>query len=567
MLLGIDVGGTHTDAVAIDIANAPEVAASCKVPTRHHDLLSSVTEALTTILGKVDKDAVTQLNLSTTLSTNAIVQNKTEDVGVIVSSGPGIDPHNFMPCKDFHVIDGSIDHRGNEVRALSTRQLAEAVDSCRDNGVRVFASVSKFSTRNPRHENLIRRTVCNCKSVDVCEHADFVTLGHQLGGALNFPRRVATAYFNCAVWRLYNEFATAVEEALNEMGLGHVKVNILKADGGTMPLPQSRTLPVQSIFSGPAASVMGIIALTDIFHDSVILDIGGTTTDIAVFADGAPLIEREGIDIGSHPTLVSALKVHSIGIGGDSAISVVGPEVRVGPNRLGPSVCLGGERVTLTDALNYTGAGEVGDVAASRKAMDAYASARTLSGEKLAEGAVAYAARTIRDATRALVDEINSKPVYTIHELLEGKKIVPKKVYLMGGPAEAMKDEIFKRFQLSTEVPANFDVANAIGAALTRTTWELELFADTQRHVLFIPTLSYRENVPSDYDLDDARRDAANQLTMQLDSMGVFLKAEDAQITHASSFNMVEGYDRVGKNIRVKCQVRPGVIKTFGEGR
>jgi hypothetical protein len=116
-------------------------------------------------------------------------------------------------------------------------------------------------------------------------------------------------------------------------------------------------------------------------------------------------------------------------------------------------------------------------------------------------------------------------------------------------------------------VPANFDVANAIGAALTRTTWELELFADTQRHVLFIPTLSYRENVPSGYDLDDARRDAVNQLTMQLDSMGVFLKAEDAQITHASSFNMVEGYDRVGRNIRVKCQVRPGVIKTFGEGR
>ncbi|WP_338669061.1 hydantoinase/oxoprolinase family protein [Pseudodesulfovibrio methanolicus] len=567
MLLGIDVGGTHTDAVAIDIGDAPAVAASCKVPTRHHDLLSSVTEALTTILGQVDKSAVTQLNLSTTLSTNAIVQNKTEDVGVIVSAGPGIDPHNFMPCKDFHVIDGSIDHRGNEVRALSTRQLAEAVDACRGNGVRVFAAVSKFSTRNPRHENLIRRTVCNCKSVDVCEHADFVTLGHQLGGALNFPRRVATAYFNCAVWRLYNEFATAVEEALDEMGLGHVKVNILKADGGTMPLPQSRTLPVQSIFSGPAASVMGIIALTDIFHDSVILDIGGTTTDIAVFADGAPLIEREGIDIGSHPTLVSALKVHSIGIGGDSAISVVGPEVRVGPNRLGPSVCLGGERVTLTDALNYVGACKVGDVAASRKAVDAYAAARTLTGEKLAQGAVAYAAQAIQDATRALVEEINSKPVYTIHELLEGKKIVPKKVYLMGGPAEAMREELFQRFQLSTEVPANFDVANAIGAALTRTTWELELFADTQRHVLFIPTLSYRENVPSGYDLDDAKRDAVNQLTMQLDSMGVFLKAEDAQITHASSFNMVEGYDRVGRNIRVKCQVRPGVIKTFGEGR
>lgn len=564
MLLGIDVGGTHTDAVAIDMKDGARVVASTKVRTDDDNLLWSVTEALKTILADIDKDAVTQLNLSTTLSTNAIVQGKTEDVGVIISSGPGIDPHNYMPCRDFHVIDGSVDHRGNEVRALSRRQLTRAIDSCRENGVRVFASVGKFSTRNPRHENEIRRSICQCKDGEGCEMADFVTSGHQLGGALNFPRRVATAYFNCAVWRLYNDFATAVEKALVDMGLGHVKVNILKADGGTMPVPQSRKMPVQSIFSGPAASVMGIIALTDIFHDSVILDIGGTTTDIAVFADGAPLVERDGISIGSHPTLVTALKVHSIGIGGASALSVVGDEVRVGPNRLGPSVCLGGERVTLTDALNYLGSCEVGDVEASKVAIDAYAAEHSLSGEKLATLAVDYASQAIFDATRELLDEINSKPVYTIHELVENKRVVPKKIYLVGGPAEPMKMPIFRRFQLSTEVPENYSVANAIGAALTRTTWELELFADTQRHVMFIPSLSYRENVHPSYDQADAEKDAINQLTMQLDSMGVFLRPEDAQVTHASSFNMVEGMEQVGKNIRVKCQVRPGVLSAAG---
>ena len=116
MLLGIDVGGTHTDAVAIDLEGEVKVVASTKVLTRHDDLLTSVTEALEEILKEVDRNAVTQLNLSTTLSTNAIVQGKTEDVGVIVSSGPGIDPHNSMLCRDFHVIDGSIDHRGNEDR-------------------------------------------------------------------------------------------------------------------------------------------------------------------------------------------------------------------------------------------------------------------------------------------------------------------------------------------------------------------------------------------------------------------------------------------------------------------
>ena len=126
MLLGIDVGGTHTDAVAIDTKDGVKVAASCKVLTRHDDLLASVTEALDVLLGKIDRDAVTQLNLSTTLSTNAIVQGKTEEVGVIVSSGPGLNPHNYMPCRDFPVFDASISHRGNEGGTPPNRHLPGA---------------------------------------------------------------------------------------------------------------------------------------------------------------------------------------------------------------------------------------------------------------------------------------------------------------------------------------------------------------------------------------------------------------------------------------------------------
>ncbi|GAB7022048.1 hydantoinase/oxoprolinase family protein [Salidesulfovibrio brasiliensis] len=565
MLLGIDVGGTHTDAVALaERGGCMETAASCKVPTDHDDLLGSVTAALRKVLEDVDPATVTRLNLSTTLSTNAIVEGKVEDVGVFVSAGPGIDPHHFMPCRHFFALDGYVDHRGNEIRALRPNQVEKAVNECREHGIRVFAAVGKFSTRHPRHEKLMRRAICACKDENACDLADFVTMGHELGGTLNFPRRVATAYFNCAVWRVYNDFAAAVERSLADIGLGHVHVNVLKADGGTMPLEQSKLMPVQSIFSGPAASVMGIVALCDIVHDSVILDIGGTTTDIAVFAAGAPLVEREGIDIGSHPTLVRALKVRSIGMGGDSAISVLGDEVRVGPNRLGPSACNGGERPTLTDALNMVGESSLGDVEASRRAMEAYGDAHSIPAETLAERAVEYASRTIHEQTRKLVEEINAKPVYTIHELLEGKQVVPRKVYLMGGPAESMRMPLFSRFKLSVEVPSDYSVANAIGAALTRTTWDLELFADTERNVMFIPSLSYRENIPSSYTLEDAKRDALNQLTMHLDNMGVSLDKGEAQITHASSFNMVKDFTMAGRNIRVQCQVRPGVTRKMG---
>ncbi|SKA93552.1 Hydantoinase/oxoprolinase N-terminal region [Paucidesulfovibrio gracilis DSM 16080] len=565
MYLGIDVGGTHTDAVALDISGpGVEVVSACKVATRPRDLLGSVREALERVLQGVDRAKVKRLNLSTTLSTNAIVEGRTEEVGVLVIPGPGMDPTDYMLCRDYHVLDGAMDHRGNETARLDNTQCQAAIASCRANGVNTFAVVGKFSVRNPLHENTLRHMLCGTREGQACERADFVTLGHQLGGRLNFPRRVATAYFNCSVRRLYNDFADAVERGLEAMDMAHVRVNVLKADGGTMPLAFSRRMPVQSIFSGPAASVMGIIALCEIIHDSVILDIGGTTTDIAVFAAGSPLLERDGIAIGSHPTLVRALKVKSIGVGGDSALSVIGDTVRVGPRRLGPSMAAGGEHPTLTDALNCQGLSAVGDVDASRNGMAAFAEAHTISPDKLAAQAVDAAARTIHEQTRALVAEINDQPVYTIHELIEGKRIVPRKLYLMGGPAEAMRMPLFQRFQLSNEAPEHFAVANAVGAALTRTTTDVELFADTQKHIMFLPGLGHHENIPGTYTLEDAKRDAMNHLLAHLADLRLSADAQRAEITHASSFNMVDGMRTTGRNMRVKCQIKPGVERTLG---
>ncbi|MBI9111771.1 hydantoinase/oxoprolinase family protein [Maridesulfovibrio ferrireducens] len=552
LLLGIDVGGTHTDAVAL---GPDRIEAQVKVATNHDDLLSSIRNALGEIVRQTDPARIKQLNLSTTLSTNAIVEGKLEDVGVIVSAGPGLDPHSFMTCKDFHVIPGSLDHRGSETKQLNNLALEEAISSCRKSGVKVYAAVTKFSPRNPSHEKAIE--------LAVGDNADFITLGHQITGRLNFPRRIATAFYNCAVWRIFNNFADAISGTLEEMGLGHIKVNILKADGGTMPLPLSRKVPVQSIFSGPAASVMGIIALCKITHDSIIYDIGGTTTDIAIFVGGTPLIEQEGINIGSYPTLVRALKVHSIGVGGDSAISILEGIVRVGPTRLGPSIAFGGKTPTLTDALIWKGSCDCGDIGKSKAGFAVFASKMDIDPEDLADKAIENAINKIHDSTRELVEEINQQPVYTIHELLENRRIVPRKIYMMGGPAKAMKMDIFRKFRLSTEVPENYDVANAIGAALTRTTTEIELFADTERGVMFIPSLGYRENVPRNYKLENAEKDAMNHLLAHLGEMSVAADGANALITSSSSFNMMNGSTTVGRNIRVKCQIKPGVVRTY----
>jgi N-methylhydantoinase A/oxoprolinase/acetone carboxylase beta subunit len=364
------------------------------------------------------------------------------------------------------------------------------------------------------------------------------------------------------VWRLFNRFADAVQRAALDLGLS-AQVNILKADGGTMPLSMSRSFPVESILSGPAASVMGIIAVCDVSHDSVILDIGGTTTDIALFADGAPLIEPEGAVISGRPTLVRALKSRSIGIGGDSAISVLSGQVRVGPRRLGPAMAEGGAYPTLTDALNVLEASSLGDTAASRRGLSELAAVNGMDAPTLAQDAALAAVTSIRSAVIALTREVNDRPVYTIYELLEGKRLKPEKVYVMGGPARAMAGLLSEAFPEDVLVPRDYAVANAIGAALSRPTLCAELFADTQRGRMLIPGLDVEESVPPSYDLDQARLDATRYLREYLEQLRIEDPEALMEIVEAQSFNMVEGDRMVGRSIRVKCQIKPGVLPGY----
>ncbi len=554
MRIGIDVGGTHTDAVAV---TEGRVTASAKVPTNHHDLLVSVRGVLQAVLAQVEPAAVARVTLSTTLSTNAIVEGRTEEVGLLLSAGPGIDPEAFQMGRFYYLVGGSVDHRGVEVVPPNPAQLADVASRCRDAGLSVFAAVGKFSTRNPVHEQRMRDALG--------PGADFVSMGHRLSGQLNLPRRIATAYYNSAVWRLYNRFADAVEQSVREFGVT-APIHVLKADGGTMPLAVSREHPVESILSGPAASVMGIVALCDVRQDSIILDIGGTTTDIAIFASGSPVIENDGIAVGSYPTLVRALRTRSIGVGGDSRLHMHAGTVRVGPERLGPSVAMGGSHPTLMDACIYKGLARFGDVEASRESIRNLAALWDIFPDALADAAVAAAVTSITRAVDELLAAINSRPVYTIMELIEGVRIAPSRVYVMGGPARVFSGMLETAMGLGVEVPGQYEVANAIGAALTRTTFELELFADTEKEVRVVPVLGLRDTVSGQYSLARAQEDAVTLLMEHLRSMGVPLGRNEVDTLAASSFSMVGDYGVVGRNIRVKCQVRPGVVEVVPHG-
>lgn len=554
MLLGLDVGGTHTDVVIIDKTG---IVATDKVKTNHNDLLETVNRGIENAVKNVNRDDIERVNLSTTLSTNAIVEGKTENVAVLVSAGPGVDPANYRLGEYYYSITGSIDHRGTEILPLNTKETDSALKAAKKAGCKVYAAITKFSTRNPAQENRL------CEKIGSA--ADFITAGHMLSGRLSFPRRVATAYYNSAVWRQFNAFAESVEKSINGFGI-KANLNILKADGGTMPLAVSKGLPVESILSGPAASVMGIIALCRVTRDSVLLDIGGTTTDIAIFASGAPIIEPDGISLNSAATLVRALRTKSIGIGGDSVLRVRdGGVVSVGPDRLGPSLADGGAAVALTDAFNFMKIDSHGDVNASAAGIAGLAKNNGMKPNDLAKKAIDCAVGAICDAVRRLVDEINMKPVYTIHELLEGKKVAPEQVYVMGGPAKAFSKRLADALRLPVNVPQNYAVANAIGAALARTTMYIELLADTEKGRMIIPDIGVSRDIPAGYSLEEAEADAKKYLLGHMKKTDVADRHIHAEILDSASFNMVQGYDTTGRNIRVRCQVKPGVLHEYND--
>jgi N-methylhydantoinase A/oxoprolinase/acetone carboxylase beta subunit len=549
MRIGIDIGGTHTDGVLID---GGMLVAAAKVPTVHDNLLDSINRVLRSILSGRDPKQIDTLNLSTTLNTNAIVTGRIDPVGMLVVGGPGIAAETYRIGDHYHLIPGSLDHLGSETTPLDRGRLKEAIADCNTKGVKSYAVVAKFSPRNPKYEKTIKEVLG--------DRADFVTLGHLVSGQLNFGRRIHTSYYNSAVWRTFKAFTTALSGSLEGLDI-RAEINILKADGGTMPLSRALENPVQSIFSGPAASVMGILAMVPTDSDVLILDIGGTTTDIALFAGGQPLLEREGISIDDRPTLVRAIRVESIGIGGDSQIEFANGIVLVGPQRLGPCQAMNGPTPTLMDAFNVLGLSDFGDSRRSTEGMERLAVEHGLDGQQLAKAAVDAAVNAISSKIDALITQVNSKPVYTIHEILEERKIEPSKLIIIGGPAAVFKGLLQNRLGMEVMVPPLYEVANAVGAALTRSTAHLVLTADTATGRVSVPRVEVFRTITKGYSLDMAVEEAKSLLVEDLKKAGVTISPGEVQITQADSFNVVEDFYTTGRNIRVVAQVQPAVTR------
>ncbi|NLY08808.1 MAG: hydantoinase/oxoprolinase family protein, partial [Tissierellia bacterium] len=297
--------------------------------------------------------------------------------------------------------------------------------------------------------------------------------------------------------------------------------------------------------------------------DAILLDIGGTTTDIFFLADGVPLFEPLGAEISEYNTLVRAIYSVSIGLGGDSSISVEGNKIKIGPRRMGKPYALGGPNPTPTDAMVYLGLMEIPEESSKEKAkeaMELLGKELNITSKEVGELILNSMSDIIKKKTDELLLEINSKPVYTVKELLHGKKIKPKTINIIGGPANVLSPILEKHFKLPCYFPVNYHVANAIGAALAKPTMEITMLADTSQGILSVSELGVYEKIPKSYTLDKAKNRAMELLKSSAISMGAEEDTIELEITEESSFNMVEGFYTKGKNIRIKAQIKPGHI-------
>ena len=330
LVLGIDTGGTYTDGVLLDYRTR-QVVATTKTLTTRHDLAICILNALDALLPE-DRSRIKLVSISTTLATNAIAEGKGRPVALFLL---GYDPDLVRRFKfeasfatpRFEYIRGGHDLLGQEQAALDLGTLLEKAAALKDQ-VEAFAVSGYFSPFNSSHEERAYQALTDATGLPVI-------LGHQLSSRLNSVERATTASLNASLLPILQEFIQAMRSALDRRGV-NAPVMIMRGDGALMGAAMANRRPVETVHSGPAASAIGAHFLTGV-DKALVIDIGGTTTDIAVLDAGRVAIREDGTAVGPYRTAVRAAHIRSIGLGGDSLIAFdVEDRLIIGPVRVTP---------------------------------------------------------------------------------------------------------------------------------------------------------------------------------------------------------------------------------------
>ncbi|WP_282062455.1 hydantoinase/oxoprolinase family protein [Roseobacter litoralis] len=335
ILLGVDTGGTYTDAVLI--RDEKEVIATAKSLTTRHDLAEGIGAAVRAVLraAAIAPADVSMASLSTTLATNALVEGQGGRIALILIGFQerDLDTHGLRDAlkgDPVLICSGGHDHAGAEVAALDSDLIQQFLRG-QAKDVSAFAVAAQFATRNPAHE---------LEAAALIEEVTGrpVSASHELSAKLNGPKRAMTALLNARLVGMIDRLIGRAEDMLRALGIT-APMMVVRGDGALISAVQARHHPIETILSGPAASLVGARWLTGA-QDALVSDIGGTTTDIALLKDGRPAIDPAGAQVGPYRTMVEAVAMRTTGLGGDSAVEMVSGglarAITLGPRRVVP---------------------------------------------------------------------------------------------------------------------------------------------------------------------------------------------------------------------------------------
>ncbi len=345
--LGIDTGGTFTDGVVCDL-DQHNIIAKTKVITTRHNLTIAINNCLNNLLSGLNeqnvRDKVLQhlkmVSLSTTLATNGIVEGQGAEVGLLVI---GFEIEKELPTPHYCKIVGGCDIKGRIKEPVDLDAAKQAIEEMQGK-VEAFAISGYMSIRNPEQELAVAELARELTGYPV-------VCGHQLSVDLGIYERTVTAILNARLIPLLAHLIDAVTEGLRSRNIT-APLKVVKGDGSVISEQVARERPIETILSGPAASFIGARALSEI-QDGIVVDMGGTTTDIAVLNKGRPTIKDEGAQVGGWLTRVKAAEITTIGLGGDSIIRVSEDGViTTGPQKVFPLSWITSEYPYLADELN-----------------------------------------------------------------------------------------------------------------------------------------------------------------------------------------------------------------------
>ena len=333
-ILGVDTGGTYTDAVILE--DEERVIAFSKALTTHSDLSLGIGSAIKKAVKQRNTapEKISLVSLSTTLATNALVEGQGDRVALVMIGfqDSDLEKHSIFDAlkgDPFLVIEGGHNYAGFAKSRLEKNKLSKWVSEIK--GVSAYAVCSQFAVRNPEHEleaaEIIRKLTDKP-----------VSLSHQISAKLNGPKRALTAVLNARLIALIDVLIIKAEHVIKSLGI-LAPLMVVRGDGALISAAQAREKPIETILSGPAASIVGARWLTG-ETEAIISDIGGTTTDIAVLKGGKPAIDPRGASVGPYRTMVEAVAMYTFGLGGDSEVKLelegLGGHISLGPKRVIP---------------------------------------------------------------------------------------------------------------------------------------------------------------------------------------------------------------------------------------